>query len=107
MNATTPARAGQRKPERGIRLEVRPEGDCPGIVRITVGNQYADYFLTPMPSDFGRAFKVEKIGLQVNDPPYHVNIDADKRTCECKGFLRHGHCKHADGIAALIAAGRL
>jgi hypothetical protein len=66
-----------------------------------------DYFLTPMPADFGRAFKVEKVGLTVNDPPYHVNIDRGKRSCECKGFLRHGHCKHADGLAALIAAGRL
>jgi hypothetical protein len=111
MNATTPALARQRKPRpkpaRSIRLEVRPEGDGLGIVRITVGNQYADYFLTPIPADFGRGFKVEKVGLLVNDPPYHVNIDGDVRTCECKGFLRHGHCKHADGLAALIAAGRL
>jgi hypothetical protein len=111
MDTTTSALTRQRKPrpkpQRHIQLEVKPEGDGLGIVRITVGNQYADYFLTPMPADFGRAFKVEKIGLQVNDPPYHVNIDGGQRSCECKGFLRHGHCKHADGLAALIAAGRL
>ena len=112
MNATTPAPARQRKPrprpERRIRLEVPPgENGGLGIVRITVGTRRDDYFLTPMPADFGRAFKVEKVGLTVNDPPYHVNIDGDQRSCECKGFLRHGHCKHADGLAALIAAGRL
>ena len=107
--ATRPARQRKprSKPARSIRLEVRPEGDGLGIVRITVGSAYADYFLTLIPADFGRGFKVEKIGLHENDPPYHVHIDADKRSCECKGFLRHGHCKHADGIAALIAAGRL
>jgi hypothetical protein len=108
-NATAPAR--QRKPRprpaRFIRLCIKPEGTSPGVVRITVGQEHADYFLTAIPADFGRGFRVEKVGLHENDPPYHVNIDADKRTCECKGFLRHGHCKHADGIAALIAAGRL
>ncbi len=108
-NATVPA--GQRKPrpkpQRSIRLEVRPDESGFGIVRITVGKEHADYFLTLLPADFGRGFKVEKIGLTCNDPPYHVNIDGAKRSCECKGFLRHGHCKHADGIAALVAAGWL
>jgi hypothetical protein len=111
MNATTSAPARQRrprpKPQRFIRLALRPEGNGLGIVRITVGNQHADSFLTILAADFGRGFQVEKVGLHENEPPYHVNIDADKRTCECKGFLRHGHCKHSDGLAALIAAGRL
>jgi hypothetical protein len=111
MDGNTSAPARQRKPrpkpQRSIRLEVRPEGDGLGIVRITVRGASADYFLTLIPADFGRGFQVEKIGLHENEPPYHVNIDGAKRTCECKGFLRHGHCKHSDGLAALIAAGRL
>jgi hypothetical protein len=111
MNATPSAPARQRKPrpklQRHIRLEVRPEDGGLGIVRITVGKRHDDYFLTPIPADFGRGFAVEKIGLHANEPPYHVNIDGERKTCECKGFLHHGHCKHADGLAALIAAGRL
>jgi hypothetical protein len=111
MNANATTAASQRKPrpkpERRIRLEVRPEHGGLGIVRIWVGQEYADYFLDPIPADFGRGFKVEKIGLHANDPPYHVHLDGDQRSCECKGFLRHGHCKHADGLAALVAAGRL
>jgi hypothetical protein len=111
MNATATAAPRQRKPRakpaRFIRLEVRPEYNGLGIVRITVGKEHADYFLTIIPADFGRGFKVEKIGLHCNEPPYHVNLDGDKKSCECKGFLRHGHCKHSDGLAALIAAGRL
>ena len=111
MNANGTAFARQRKPrpkpERRIRLEVRPEAGGLGIVRIWVGQEYADYFLDPIPADFGRGFKVEKIGLHCNEPPYHVNLDGDKRTCDCKGFCRWSHCKHADGLAALVAAGRL
>ncbi len=111
MHATPSAPARQRrprqKPARFIRLCVKPAGDCPGVVRITAGKARDDYFLMEILADFGRGFKVEKVGLLVNDPPYHVNLDGDKRSCECKGFLRHGHCKHADGLAALIAAGRL
>ena len=111
MNATATAPARQRKPRlkptRSIRLELRPEDNGLGIVRINIGKEHANYFLTLLPADFGRGFKVEKIGLTCNDPPYHVNIDGDTKTCECKGFLRHGHCKHSDGLAALIAAGKL
>jgi hypothetical protein len=110
MNATTSAPARQRKPrakpQRFVRLCVRPDGTSPGVVRLTVSGEAQDYFLTAIPADFGRGFTVEKVGLDAAGK-YAVNIDADKKTCECKGFLRHGHCKHSDGLAALIAAGRL
>jgi hypothetical protein len=111
MNASTSAPARQRKPRtkpaRSIRLCVRPEGETPGVVRITVGRKAADYFLTLLPADFGRGFKVEKIGTDTDEAAYHVNVSAEGRTCECQGYLRHHHCKHGDGLAALIAAGRL
>ena len=108
MNATSSAPARQRKPRpkpaRSIRVEVPPEGGGLGIVRIWVGKDHADYFLTVLPADFGRGFLVEKVG---HEESYHVNLDADRRTCECAGYLSHSHCKHSDGLAALVAAGRL
>ena len=111
MNATTSAPARQRKPrtkpQRFVRLMVSPAVDGTGVVRLTVAKKAADYFLTLIPADFGRGFKVEKIGLHETEGDYAVNIDGDKRSCECKGFGRHGHCKHSDGLAALIAAGKL
>lgn len=111
MDTNTSASPRQRKPrskpQRGIRLCIKPEGTSPGVVRLTVGKDSADYFLTELPADFGRAFKVEKIGLECGESAYAVNIDGVKRSCECKGFLHHGHCKHADGIAALVAVGWL
>src|SRR4051812_13743240 len=100
---TATARPRQRKPRqkpaRFIRLCVRPDGQGPGVVRIRVGKEQADYMLTPLPADFGRGFKVEKIGLEGNGEVYHVNLDGDKKTCECKGFLKWGHCRHGDGLA--------
>jgi hypothetical protein len=111
MNATATAPTRQRKPrtkpQRFVRLCVKPDGQSVGVLRIRVGKQEADYFLTELAADFGRGFLVEKIDAAAEPAAYHVNLDGDKRTCECKGHLRHSHCKHADGLAALIAAGRL
>ena len=45
--------------------------------------------------------------IDCRESAYAVNIDGEKCSCECKGFASHGHCKHSDGIAALIAAGKL
>ncbi len=80
-------------------------GGNPGVVRITVGKQADDYLLTEVPADYGRGFTVQKMGAE--ESAYSVNIDRANRTCECKGHSRHGHCKHSDGLAALIAAGKV
>ncbi len=111
MNTTTQQAAPRQrkprpKPARSIRLMVRPSPETSGVVRITVGKDAQDYILTAVPADFGRGFLLEKVSF---DAPaaYHVNIDSHKRTCECHGYNRWQHCKHSDGLAALIAAGRL
>jgi hypothetical protein len=107
MNATPTLPTRQRKPRakpaRSIRLCVKPDGKSPGVVNIRVGKEAADYFLTELPADFGRGFKVEKIGLDCRESAYAVNVDSERRSCECKGYLHHGHCRHVDGLAALIA----
>ena len=105
----TPAprqRKPRPKPERRIRLCVKPTAETAGVVSISVGKAAQDYILTEIPADFGRGFLVEKVSF---DAPaaYHVNVAADKRTCECEGYNRWQKCKHSDGLAALIAAGRL
>jgi hypothetical protein len=66
----------------------------------------ADYFLTNLASDYGRAFRVEKIGTYPEEG-YDVSLSPDGNSCECKGHLRWGHCKHADGLQALVNAGKL
>ena len=72
---------------------------------ITVGK--ADptrYFLWPIPSDFGTAFRLEKFE---DGEVYTVNLDGERSSCDCLGHLPWGHCKHAEGLAVLKAAGKL
>ena len=109
--ATAPARPRKprSKPERRIGLVVRPEGGT-GVVRIAVGMASTDYTLREFRSDIGgRAFELAKAGPDADGEVYHVRLTGDPRqdSCSCKGFAGHSHCKHRDGLAALVAAGRL
>jgi hypothetical protein len=107
----TTVRKPRVKPARSIRLVIAPSPISAGVVCISIGNKPQDYFVNEVEGvSFGRGFLVEKIG---HEESYHVNIDGNNRTCECAGFLGNGRsnnggrCKHADGLAALIAAGKL
>ena len=78
-----------------------------GTLRITekVGRKTTTgvYYFRRVPADFGQGFLVTKPDGTV----YHVNVAGKKSTCECKGFLRWGHCKHVEVLEALTAAGKL
>ena len=72
---------------------------------------FRHYYVSPLPADFGRAFRWEKFGVEGGDV-YAVNIgdESTPATCECKGHLAHGHktvCKHLACTRALIAAGKV
>ena len=110
--ATAPARQRKprAKPARSIRLALLPFEGNPGVVRITVGKQSTDYLLLPIPCEVGgAAYQLSKLGLEADGEVYHVRLTGDPRqdSCDCKGFVRHSHCKHRDGLAALVQAGRL
>src|SRR5579871_6072893 len=55
-----PEPACQPKAARTIRLLLPLHGSNPGVVRIQVGRQAADYFVRRIGSDFGDGFEVEK-----------------------------------------------
>jgi hypothetical protein len=95
-----------RKVVRTIRLVTAPTGAMPGVVTIAVNKDRADYILTRLSSDYGTAFRVEKIGTYPEEG-YDVNLSPDGNSCACKGFCRWNHCKHADGLQALVNAGKL
>jgi hypothetical protein len=112
LSAPCRQRKPRPKPERRIRLMVQPVDDCPAVVRITVGTEPStDYFVYPVPGcSFGRGFQVVKIGFTGSEEEYQVNVGGgpyDTHLCTCKGFERWGHCKHGDGMAALVKAGKL
>jgi hypothetical protein len=100
-----------RKPRqvvRTIRLTLRPFEGNPGMVTIRAGKVVNDYFVLPINSAFGRSFLLEKTGGEADDQ-YHVclNFEGDRHLCDCKGALKHGHCKHSAGLEALVKAGKL
>jgi hypothetical protein len=102
------------KPARKLGWVFRNPGHGYGVLRVqeAVGRKVVvdDYFILPLPSDFGVAFEVTKlVPGKGADTRYAVNLggEGEPATCECKGFLAHGHCRHLEGLAALRAAGRL
>jgi hypothetical protein len=109
MSSSTPTRP-RVKPARHVGLVIPPDGGASGVVRITAGRVSADYALRPIPSQIGgRAFELTKLGLLADGECYHVRLTGDARqdSCDCRGHVAHGHCKHVDALAALVAAGRL
>jgi hypothetical protein len=107
MSTVTPTR--QRvKAERSCLLGNPVHGVRPLL--LTVGKNRFGYYVFPLASDFGRAFRLVKFACDVEpDGPdsYDVLLDGQRSTCECMGFLWHFHCKHVDSIAALVEGGAL
>jgi hypothetical protein len=74
-----------------------------GTLKIVEGKRSDLYYFRALPSDFGRAFEMTKVGGDT----YGVNLAGKKSSCECKGFLRWRHCRHIESLTALLAAGKL
>jgi hypothetical protein len=97
------------KPKRTIAITLRPSAVNPFYaVRITESTSKATtqdtYFVQEFPSPLGRAFEVRKVDA---DEPYHVLLASADCSCECKGFLKWDHCRHIEGLKALLAKGDL
>jgi hypothetical protein len=106
------SKTSRKKQPRAIRLLARVKGLVAGMFQVTEGAKVDRYFFSEVGSDFGRGFKVEKWDDEARAvvEEYHVNLDGDRSTCECKGHLYHGHkarCRHVAGLLALVAAGKL
>lgn len=72
------------------------------------------YLIERLATDFGTAaFRLEKVEMVDGEPlpslesAYCVNLHPDGSSCECKGHLKHGHCKHVESLTALKLAGQL
>lgn len=95
-----------KHPPRVIRLARRPDQFGVGVFEITQKGQSRFYVFKEIRCDIGgRGFAVHRIGLA---DLYHVRIGTNvESSCECMGFLRHGKCKHVQGLSALIGHGAL
>lgn len=66
------------------------------------------YFVSPMASDWGTAFKVERQGEHDTDESYDVLLDGRMSSCTCPGFLFHAKdCKHVAALKVLQQRGKL
>ena len=102
------------KPERRVQMSKIVNGGF--AIAMTIGSgetaKQFNYFVEPIPADFGLGFHFEKfIHQQVEGEPseYDVNIDLQRgyHSCTCKGNTYCGHCKHVESILALIKSGKI
>jgi hypothetical protein len=82
------------------------QNDC-YVLDLLRGDEAATYWLRPLPSDFGRAYRLTKF-LHQDGESYDLLLDGPRSTCECLGHLRwQTPCKHLQALLQLDAAGRL
>src|SRR5260370_18560379 len=107
MNATATRRLRQRREhQRSVKVLVAPAAGNPMMfVRITQDGKASYYWISPLASDFGRAFRFEK--PEIDGGAYDMLLHQGGDSCTCKGHTYHGYCKHVDCCKALIAAGKL
>jgi hypothetical protein len=116
--ATAPRRAS-RKPLRFVTWLARLAAGN-GLLQVRLQHsetrQEIDrYFILPVPSDFGTAFKLERWDEATDDMPAHIGAvyfchlpgPDYPGSCECKGWLKHGHCKHIESLQKLIEDDKL
>jgi hypothetical protein len=95
-----------RKRRRSILLVRPPDAEGIGVFAITERKKTKYYTFRQIPCDIGgRGFALHRMGL---GDVYHVRIGAPEEcSCECLGFLAHGHCKHIRGLLTLDEDGLL
>ena len=94
------------KPARTIRLVVAPGPDGVGAFSITANRQTGHYTFREIRCDIGgRGFAIHRLGLGTL---YHTRVGRPSDwSCECKGYLFRGYCRHVLGLLALIRQGKL
>src|SRR5262249_45363479 len=113
MSTSTPtAPVRQRKPRKPqprslVLLTPLMETGCNGVLRISSGKLVQLYFVDRVPTDWGEGCALEKVGGEDAGAVYHIHLTDEGHTCDCPGFLRWNHCKHADGVAVLKSRGDL
>ena len=92
--------------ERSIRLVCPPDASGVGVLCFSSRSGQVFYAFKEIPCAIGgRGFAVHRLGL---GELYHLRVGKPVEcSCECLGFLAHGHCKHIQGIMALLEHGEI
>src|SRR5262245_46853948 len=78
------------------------------VLAITQGKDTTFYRLEELTTNYGRGFRLHK--ADKGDGPedhYDVMLDGARTSCECMGNLRWNHCKHVEGLEAVVKSGKL
>ena len=87
-----------------------PSGPRIGLLHLDTARETTSYVVEQFPSDTGFGIALLKLsrGSDATESHYCLDVRRDgKVECECKGYVAHGHCKHADAVAACLANGWL
>ncbi|QDU24039.1 hypothetical protein [Urbifossiella limnaea] len=80
-------------------------------IQTPAGRCNCEYLAVELPGGDGRGgraalFAKTTPGSDAEADSYTATVSRDGRGgCECRGFLRHGHCKHEAALRALLANG--
>lgn len=80
-------------------------------LRVVRGRQTVEtaYSLERIGSQFGDGFRLTKNVGHAGDEcdRYDLHLSDEGHTCECRGNLQHGHCKHVDAVVRLRDLGMI
>lgn len=101
----------RRQHERSVKLIIPACNEQPACVRITQDGKAAHYWISPLASDWGLAYRFERAGEEATEAvgeSYDVLLENEQdASCTCPGHTFGGYCKHVDATRALLAAGKL
>ena len=81
-------------PEPDVLLTMPPPGDTLALLTIYLRGRSYGYWVDRIPSDFGIAYRLEKLQSQGSEV-YHVLLYGEESSCTCPGFQWTGReCKH-------------
>jgi hypothetical protein len=104
-------RPARKKPARTVFLNARV-----GCLLLTIGEgakaKGYGYWIDLLQHDLGasvRCRRLTKFATQQKpgEPDHYDVVVGPTPSCECRGWLRWGHCKHLESLTALADAGRL
>lgn len=106
MTTATKTRKPAPKPQRSATLGTTTSGKT--ILWLTENGKARAYVLTPLPSDFGTAYRLGKADNgDGHMEEYDVLLNGRETSCTCPGRTYRHTCKHVEALLALTAAGKL
>lgn len=102
VSAPTAARKAKRQPVRRLAYDARQQ-----LLTLTIDGEEFYYWSerwlhVEAPLHAFRLTKLRRPGVEPDHYDAKFNAATNEKHCDCKGFTRWHHCKHADAVAAIV-----